>query len=137
MHPMSHLHAQWASLVSLASFSWDPDDPSISISFVQSHLPEHPTAGMMTALSLYSSPMAEGNEVWTIHAGFEEESEVKFTSGNTVGKLLLESSKVRAGHHWSSGRAGSRPQKKERDRDPGPSSLFLLPWSSGTSPDTL
>lgn len=118
-------------------FPWDPDDPSTPISLVQSHLSEHSTAGMMAALSLYSSPMEEGNEVRTIHAGFEEETEVKFTSGNTVGKLLLESSRLRAYCHWSSGRAGLRPQKKERDGDSGLSSLFLLPWSPGMSPDTL
>lgn len=82
MHPMSHLHAQWPSLVSLPLLLGS----STPISLVQSHLPEHPTAGMMAALSLYSSPMTEGNEVLTIHAGFEEESDVKFTSGNTVGK---------------------------------------------------
>lgn len=81
--------------------------------------------------------MEEGNEVQTTHAGFGEKAGVKFLSGNIVGKSLLESCKLRAECHWPSGRAGLRPQRKERDRDWGTSCLFLLPWSSGTSPDTL
>jgi hypothetical protein len=78
---MSHLLAQRPSLLSLF---WDPDDPLIPISLVQLPLSEHSTAGMMAALSLYSAPMEEGNEVQTTHAGFEEEPEVKFTSGELV-----------------------------------------------------
>lgn len=42
---------------------------------------------------------------------------------NTVGKLLLESSKLRAECHWSRGRAGSRPQEEERARDSDTSPL--------------
>lgn len=106
----------------LSGPAWSPSplflgsaDPLTPISLVQHHLPEHSITGMMAAPFLYSSPTEEGNEIQTTRAGFEEGPEVKFTSGNPVGKSVLKSSKLRAECHWATGRAGSRPQKKGRD----------------------
>lgn len=112
MYPMSHLHAQWHSLDSSASFPGIQLILPTSISLVQPHLPEHSATGMMAALSLYSSPMKEFKQLMLV---LRRSLTSSLPVGTRWANYCWRAARLRAECHWSSGREVLRLQKKGRD----------------------